>query len=166
MTLTSSPGDDEISKAELRLTDIADTLQGDWVSLAHQLGITQEEIVKIQSEYTFVSEQALVMLHLWVQKNGENATGERQPLLRDVTAALLMLDAFLPGNDLERGLRKIGREDVIKNCMYNVEEVTDDVEKAAAKMQLDHDQAGGYLVFETSLHAAPHCGLIVLLRIR
>ena len=109
------PEDEQISKAELRLTDIADTLQGDWVNLAYQLGITKEEIIKIQSEYTFVSEQALVMLHLWVQKNGENATG----------------------NDLERGLRKIGREDVIKNCMYNVEDVTDDEEKEAAMMQLD-----------------------------
>ena len=68
-------GDDQISKAELRLTDIADTLQGDWVGLAQQLNISKEEIIKIQTEYTYVSEQALVMLHLWVQKNGEGATG-------------------------------------------------------------------------------------------
>jgi ankyrin len=90
-------------------------LQGDWVNLAHQLGITKEEIVKIQTEYTFVSEQALVMLHLWMQKNGDKATG----------------------NNLERGLRKIGREDVIKNCMYNVEGVTDEDEREAAMMQFD-----------------------------
>ncbi len=68
--------DDQISKAELRLTDIADTLQGDWVMLARQLDISEEEIIKIQSEYNYVGEQALVMLHLWVQKNGERATGE------------------------------------------------------------------------------------------
>ena len=67
--------EDQISKAELRLTDIADTLQGDWVMLARQLGITEDEITKIQTEYTYVSEQALVMLHLWVQKNQQEATG-------------------------------------------------------------------------------------------
>ena len=48
---------------------------GDWVMLARQLNITDDEIAKIQGEYTYVSEQALVMLHLWVQKNEGNATG-------------------------------------------------------------------------------------------
>ena len=43
--------------------------------LARQLNITDDEIAKIQGEYTYVSEQALVMLHLWVQKNEGNATG-------------------------------------------------------------------------------------------
>ena len=43
--------------------------------LAKQLNITGDEIAKIQGEYTYVSEQALVMLHLWVQKNEGNATG-------------------------------------------------------------------------------------------
>ena len=70
-------GREQISKAELRLTDIADTLQGDWVVLARLLYITDEEITKIQMEYTYVSEQALVMLHLWVQKSGGKATGGR-----------------------------------------------------------------------------------------
>ena len=68
--------DDQISKAELRLTDIADTLQGDWVVLAQQLGLDENEISQIQQKYTYVSEQALVMLHLWVEKNGEQASGE------------------------------------------------------------------------------------------
>ena len=68
-------GEESISKAELRLTDIAEALQGDWVALAHQLGISEDEITKIQSEYSYVSEQALVMLHLWVQKNRSRATG-------------------------------------------------------------------------------------------
>ena len=46
----------------------------------------------------------------------------------------------MTGNELERALRKIGREDVINKCMYNVEEVTDELERAVAKEQLD--QAG------------------------
>lgn len=70
-----APEEEQISKAELRLTDIADALQGDWVVLAQQLDVSDEEIAKIQSEYKYVSEQALVMLHLWVQNNGDKATG-------------------------------------------------------------------------------------------
>lgn len=45
--------------------------------------------------------------------------------------------ALFAGNELERALRKIGREDVIHKCMYNIEEVTDEVEKAVAKTHLD-----------------------------
>ena len=68
-------GDDQFTKGELKLTDIADSLQEDWEELARQLNITEEEILRIKSEYAYPSEQALVMLHLWVQKNGRNATG-------------------------------------------------------------------------------------------
>ena len=50
-------GEDQISRAELRLTDIADALQSDWVPLARQLGLTQHEIITIQRDYTYVSEQ-------------------------------------------------------------------------------------------------------------
>ena len=50
---------DQISRAELRLTDIADALQSDWVPLARQLGLTQAEIITIQRDYTYVSEQVL-----------------------------------------------------------------------------------------------------------
>ena len=51
-----------------------------------------------------------------------------------------MTEGNFAGNELERALKRIGREDVIRKCMYNVEEVTDEVERAAAKVQLD--QAG------------------------
>ena len=63
------------NKAELQLTDIAEALQADWVPLARQLGVSDEEVYRIQTEYDYVCEQALVMLHLWVHKNGEQATG-------------------------------------------------------------------------------------------
>jgi ankyrin len=42
-----------------------------------------------------------------------------------------------PGNTLEKALRKIGRDDIVNQCIYNVELVTDDVEKAVAKVHLD-----------------------------
>lgn len=58
--------------------------------------------------------QALVMLHLWVEKNRENATG----------------------NVLERALKCIRREDIIHKCIRTIEQVTDVTEKRAAKAQL------------------------------
>ena len=54
---TLTAGVDQISRAELRLTDIADALQSDWVPLARQLGLTQHEIITIQRDYQYVSEQ-------------------------------------------------------------------------------------------------------------
>jgi hypothetical protein len=52
--------EEQISKAQLRLTDIAEYLEGDWVILAKHLGITGDEIQKIQSEYGYVVEQVRV----------------------------------------------------------------------------------------------------------
>lgn len=44
---------------------------------------------------------------------------------------------FYSGNTLEKSLNKIGREDIVKKCIFNVELVTDDVEKAVARVRLD-----------------------------
>lgn len=44
---------------------------------------------------------------------------------------------FCAGNTLEKALNKIGREDIVKKCIFNVELVTDDVEKAVARVRLD-----------------------------
>jgi ankyrin len=38
---------------------------------------------------------------------------------------------------LEKALNKIGREDIVKQCIFNVELVTDDIEKAVARVRLD-----------------------------
>ncbi len=54
------------------------------------------------------------------------------------------------GNELERALRKIGREDVIRKCMYNIEEVTDEMEKAVAKVHID--QSGEYSIVFCDAH--------------
>lgn len=107
--------EEHISKAELRLTDIAEAVQTDWVQLAAQLGVGPLEVTDIQADFDADVERALVMLHLWVQSSGRQATG----------------------NDLESALDAIGRADVIRRCMYNVKEVTDVNEKAVAKGYLD-----------------------------
>ena len=54
--------------------------------------------------------QALIVLHMWVEKNREHATG----------------------NELERALKRIDRTDIITSCMHSVEEVTDENEKRHA----------------------------------
>ena len=41
------------------------------------------------------------------------------------------------GNALENGLRQVGREDVVKKSMYNVEVVEDELEAAAQRAAMD-----------------------------
>lgn len=41
------------------------------------------------------------------------------------------------GNQLELALKKIGRNDIVSKCICNVELVTDDMERALAKVRLD-----------------------------
>jgi len=59
--------------------------------------------------------KALVVLHKWIEKNKENATG----------------------NELERALQRINREDIVNQCMHNVEEVTSEEEKQQALAVLE-----------------------------
>jgi len=57
MVLDCDAAEEHISKAELRLTDMADALQTDWIPLALQLGMTPADINVIQSDFDFLSEQ-------------------------------------------------------------------------------------------------------------
>lgn len=68
--------EDTISKAKINLSEVADTLKGDWVILATQLDISGDEIHKINSDYRTVNDQALAMLSLWKEKKGDQATGQ------------------------------------------------------------------------------------------
>ncbi|XP_069990905.1 ankyrin-2 isoform X7 [Penaeus vannamei] len=107
---------DTIHKADLRLTDISNMLGTDWVGLARELEISDSDINIIKSQYPDnAPKQAIVMLRLWMQTSGNKANG----------------------NTLEKGLRKIGRDDIVNQCIFNVELVTDDIERAMAKAHLD-----------------------------
>lgn len=50
---------------------------------------------------------------------------------------MVLLNLRFPGNKLEQALNKIGRQDIVNKCICNVELVTDDMEKALAKIHLD-----------------------------
>ena len=77
--------------------------------------MSHADVTCIQSDYAYLPEQALVMLHTWVERNRQQATG----------------------NVLERALKAVGREDVLSKCMYNIRQVTDQGEMAVAKEYLD-----------------------------
>ncbi|XP_028967211.1 ankyrin-2 [Galendromus occidentalis] len=104
-----------IHRADLHLSDIAKEVGNDWAALAGQLGIPVQEIQQIRDEVANDKEQqTLTMLKIWIQRMGPAATG----------------------NALEKALQNIGRDDIVHKCMSNIEVVTDDVEKAVAKVHL------------------------------
>ncbi|XP_014665288.1 PREDICTED: ankyrin-2-like [Priapulus caudatus] len=105
-----------ITKAELKLSDIARQLQDDWVMLALQLDITETQIQQIKEEHpSNLDAQAFEMLKVWRVQKRELASG----------------------NALEKALRKINRDDIVRRSMHNVELVTDQLERAAAEAALD-----------------------------
>lgn len=57
----------------------------------------------------------MIMFRLWLRQKANKATG----------------------NKLELALKKINRPDIVAKCICNVELVTDDMEKALAKVRLD-----------------------------
>ncbi|XP_054091606.1 ankyrin-3 isoform X2 [Zeugodacus cucurbitae] len=107
---------DTIHRADIRLSDICNFIDGDWMRLAKELGVPETDYEVINAEYTESSSQkAMVMLRLWVRQQGPKATG----------------------NILEHALHNINRSDIVDKCMFNVELVTDDIESDMAKTELD-----------------------------
>ncbi|XP_018323633.1 ankyrin-3 isoform X2 [Agrilus planipennis] len=132
---------DAIHRADFRLSDICNLLNGDMEKLAAELGIPPSDIKIIKEEYTNnTAQQSMVMFRLWLRQKGNRATG----------------------NQLEQALNKIGRQDIVSKCICNVELVTDDMERALAKVRLD--QSGfdslkdelGLSSRETSLQRGDH----------
>jgi len=58
-------GEEQISKAQLRLTDIAEHLESDWIALAQQLGLTPDDISSIRRDYQYVVEQVCYVNCSW-----------------------------------------------------------------------------------------------------
>lgn len=87
-------------KPDPRLADMSNLLGEDWVELAHQLGLTSSEINVIKSEYPeSIAKQAQSMLRMWLSQSGNK----------------------VHTNTLENALKRIGREDIIPQCL-NVEQ--------------------------------------------
>jgi len=64
-------------RTDLRLSDISNLLGEDWVPLASELGITNSDVNLVKSECpSSVAQQAMAMLRLWLQQDGNKATGK------------------------------------------------------------------------------------------
>lgn len=111
---------DTIHRADLRISDISNLLGSDWVKLARTLDIEDQDINLIISEYPDnVGQQAMVMLRLWLNTEGNKATG----------------------NALEKALKQCDREDIVDKCMFNVKMVTDNDEAQIAQSELLHEES-------------------------
>lgn len=112
--------EDEIQRADIRLSDISNLLGSDWPQLAKELGVPETDINLVETEYAEqpVTQQGLVMLRLWLKQEGNRATG----------------------NAMSQALNKIGREDVVEKCIFNLELVTDQLERGLATERMQHDQ--------------------------
>lgn len=135
--------EDEIHKADIRLSDISNLLANDWKKLAAELGVSMDDVRCIEKECPDggQAQQAMVMLRLWLRQRGGQATG----------------------NQLEQALLGIDRADIVERCIFNMELVTDDRERAKAKVQLDRlgDEIGAATTTTTTVIAkkvAPPCG--------
>ncbi|BES94389.1 ankyrin 3, node of Ranvier (ankyrin G) [Nesidiocoris tenuis] len=104
-----------VVRGNMVLADLCQILGDDWEPLAKALGISGQDIEIIKQEVHTSPQRTSLALKLWQTNQGAQATG----------------------NKLEKGLRDIGREDVIKKCVRDMHVVTDDVEKAYASVTLD-----------------------------
>ncbi|CAF0977665.1 unnamed protein product, partial [Didymodactylos carnosus] len=103
---------DMYRKGEIRLTDIAKYLGQDWPALAAELELSEEEVTQLMDQHG--ENAALHMLRYWLKSRGPEATG----------------------NCLQQALRKIGKENIVHSCVFNIEWVTDAAEKELAKARL------------------------------
>lgn len=141
-----------IHKADLRLSDICNLLGRDWIPLAKCLDIPDSDVKLIESEYddNNTTQMAMVMLKLWMSQSENKVSGSSNSsflyfLVVFFVVSFTNVHFLTTGNTLEKALRKIGRDDIVNRCIFNVELVTDDLEKAMAKTQLaghDADQSG------------------------
>merc|ERR1712142_990747 len=111
-----------------RVSDISNLLGSDWIKLARELEIDDQDINLIISEYPDnVGQQAMVMLRLWLNTEGNKATG----------------------NALEKALKQCDRQDIVNKCMFNIEMVTDNAEQEVAQSVLAREE--GYDAFKKEL---------------
>ncbi len=122
--------DDMFRKGEIRLTDIARLLGSDWPALAAELELTEDEVTKLMDE--FGENASLHMLRYWLKSRGSDATGKENLLIKDDRSLF-----HFTGNCLQQALRKIGKENIVHNCVFNIEWVTDAAEKELAKARLN-----------------------------
>lgn len=92
---------EEYRTIELRTSDISNLLGDDWVKLAPEIGISQDEIETIIEDYpSSNAQQAQAMLKLFQSKKQNDL------------------------NILENGLRSVGRDDIVNRCLAQTTSAT------------------------------------------
>ncbi|XP_070500217.1 ankyrin-2-like isoform X3 [Chironomus tepperi] len=86
--------DDYMRGVELRMSDVSNLLGDDWIKLAPEIGITEQEVEDIIENYSnSTAQQAQAMLKLFQTKKQNDI------------------------NILENGLRSIDRDDIVERCL-------------------------------------------------
>ncbi|XP_064537491.1 ankyrin-3 [Drosophila montana] len=121
---------EDIQRADIRLSDISNLLGSDWPKLAKELGVPETDIELVKAEYADqpAAQQGLVMLRLWLKQEGPRATG----------------------NAMAQVLNKIGRNDIVEQCIFNLELVTDKLERGLATARLQQNQTNQTVVHHLS----------------
>ncbi|XP_068152331.1 ankyrin-3 [Drosophila tropicalis] len=107
---------DDIQRADIRLSDIASLIGNDWPELAKELGVPETDIDLVKAEYASDTQPGLVVLQLWIAQEGSSRA---------------------TGNAMAQALYKIGRGDIVEKCIVNLEPVTDILELDVATARLD-----------------------------
>lgn len=99
---------------ELRMSDVSNLLGDDWIKLAPEIGITEQEIEDIVENYSnSTAQQAQAMLKLFQSKKQNDI------------------------NILENGLRNIGRDDIVERCLIQKVTTVTTVTKRQQKRSSD-----------------------------
>ncbi|XP_037709722.1 ankyrin-3 isoform X1 [Drosophila subpulchrella] len=108
---------DMIQRADITLIDVCSHIGSDWPQLAKELGVPETDIELVKAEYNNddCMQQSMVILQLWLEHGGIST-----------------------GNVLAEALDKIGRSDIVENCIHNVELVTDKLEQDLATTRIEN----------------------------
>ncbi|KAL7057529.1 hypothetical protein AAHC03_016886 [Spirometra sp. Aus1] len=111
---------ESIARSDLDVKRIAQSLGPDWPALAGELGLSRADCDSIAEENSTDIKRAYACLLLWQERSNKEAA---------------------TGTVLGRALRRIGRDDILKQCMKNIELVQDENELSVAVRNLQHEDS-------------------------
>uniref|UniRef100_A0A183T2X7 Death domain-containing protein n=1 Tax=Schistocephalus solidus TaxID=70667 RepID=A0A183T2X7_SCHSO len=121
---------ESIARSDLDMKAIAQTLGPDWPALAEELGLSRADCDSIAEENNTDIKRAYACLLLWKERSNKDAANS--------TFVVVDLSPRL-GTVLGRALRRIGRDDILKQCMKNIELVQDEYELSVAVRNLQNE---------------------------
>jgi hypothetical protein len=112
---------DDYHRTELRMSDVSNLLGDDWIKLAREIGVSDDEIEDIVGNYpNSTAQQAQAMLKLFQTKKQNDL------------------------NILENGLRAIGRDDIVERCLIRTTTTTTTTTTVIKRQSKRTSDANGY----------------------